>query len=138
MLGNRHQLNVRKAELADVARQRRREKQAQIADVFRLGFAPTIPAAPARLRTTVTAQQFGGDAVQPGQGAVIDEFDLAEAKELGELVKKTGLLYGLTHNYTGYPLVKQARAMVRDGALVGFARFLEQSDREIILRGEQA
>ena len=44
-------------------------------------------------------------------------FDLAEAKELQALVKKTGLLYGLTHNYTGYPLVKQAREMVASGAL---------------------
>lgn len=44
-------------------------------------------------------------------------FDLAEAKTLAKLVKKTGLLYGLTHNYTGYPLVKQARHMVATGAL---------------------
>lgn len=44
-------------------------------------------------------------------------FNLAEAKELAELVTRTGLLYGLTHNYTGYPLVKQARAMVREGRL---------------------
>jgi len=44
-------------------------------------------------------------------------FDLKEAKTLGELVKKTGLLYGLTHNYTGYPLVKQAREMVATGQL---------------------
>lgn len=44
-------------------------------------------------------------------------FDLAQAKALGALVKKTGLLYGLTHNYTGYPLVKQAREMVRTGKL---------------------
>ncbi len=44
-------------------------------------------------------------------------FDLAEAKQLGELVKKTGLLYGLTHNYTGYPLVKEARDMVHEGKL---------------------
>ena len=44
-------------------------------------------------------------------------FDLAESKELGALVKKTGLLYGLTHNYTGYPLVKQARDMVHEGKL---------------------
>lgn len=44
-------------------------------------------------------------------------FDLAESKQLGELVKSTGLLYGLTHNYTGYPLVKQARQMVHEGAL---------------------
>jgi predicted dehydrogenase len=44
-------------------------------------------------------------------------FNLAEAKKLAALVKQTGLLYGLTHNYTGYPLVKQARHMVATGAL---------------------
>ncbi len=44
-------------------------------------------------------------------------FDLAEAKALQALVKKSGLLYGLTHNYTGYPLVKQAREMVAAGRL---------------------
>ena len=43
--------------------------------------------------------------------------NLAEAKKLAELVKKTGLLFGLTHNYTGYPLVKEARDMIRDGKL---------------------
>ncbi|MEO6035947.1 MAG: Gfo/Idh/MocA family oxidoreductase, partial [Verrucomicrobiota bacterium] len=44
-------------------------------------------------------------------------FNLAEARKLADLVKKTGLLYGLTHNYTGYPLVKEARDMVRTGKL---------------------
>jgi predicted dehydrogenase len=44
-------------------------------------------------------------------------FDLAEAKELAEIVGRTGLLYGLTHNYTGYPLVKEAREMIRAGKL---------------------
>src|SRR5437867_316089 len=44
-------------------------------------------------------------------------FNLAQAKKLQELVRKTGLLYGLTHNYTGYPLVKEARDMVRGGKL---------------------
>ena len=44
-------------------------------------------------------------------------FDLAEARELGEIVARTGLLYGLTHNYTGYPLVKQARELVLSGRL---------------------
>ena len=44
-------------------------------------------------------------------------FSLAQAKKLAEIVKKTGLLYGLTHNYTGYPLVKQAREMVASGVL---------------------
>ena len=44
-------------------------------------------------------------------------FNLDEAKKLAALVKKTGQLYGLTHNYTGYPLVKQARHMVASGAI---------------------
>src|SRR6476661_6716473 len=44
-------------------------------------------------------------------------FNLSEAKKLAEIVKKTGLLYGLTHNYTGYPLVKEARDMIRAGKL---------------------
>jgi len=44
-------------------------------------------------------------------------FNLSEAKKLADIVKKTGLLYGLTHNYTGYPLVKEAREMVQSGKL---------------------
>lgn len=40
---------------------------------------------------------------------------LQEADELSELVKSTGLLFALTHNYTGYPMVKQARAMFQNG-----------------------
>ena len=44
-------------------------------------------------------------------------FDLAESKELKRIISATGQLYGLTHNYTGYPMVKQARDMVREGKL---------------------
>ncbi len=44
-------------------------------------------------------------------------FDLSEAKELQQIVQKSGLLYGLTHNYTGYPLVKEARHLVHSGKL---------------------
>ena len=40
-----------------------------------------------------------------------------EARELVSLVERTGLLFGLTHNYTGYPLVKEARHRVRAGEL---------------------
>ena len=42
---------------------------------------------------------------------------LDEAIELRDLVKRTGKVFALTHNYTGYPMVKEARAMVRDGKL---------------------
>ncbi len=41
---------------------------------------------------------------------------VSEAQELVDLVEKTGLLFALTHNYTGYPMIKQARDMVRQGA----------------------
>jgi predicted dehydrogenase len=44
-------------------------------------------------------------------------FSLEEAKELQKLVSKTGLILGLTHTYTGYPLVKEARHMVATGKL---------------------
>ncbi|MEM8966192.1 MAG: Gfo/Idh/MocA family oxidoreductase [Bacteroidota bacterium] len=42
-------------------------------------------------------------------------FSLAEAKELKEVIEHTGLTFALTHNYTGYPMVKQARDMVKEG-----------------------
>ena len=44
-------------------------------------------------------------------------YNVAEAEELAALAKKTGLYYGLTHAYTGYPMVKQARKMVADGSI---------------------
>ncbi|MEM9011841.1 MAG: Gfo/Idh/MocA family oxidoreductase [Pseudomonadota bacterium] len=42
---------------------------------------------------------------------------LDEAKELAAIVRKSGLVFVLTQNNTGYPLVRQARAMVQDGTL---------------------
>ena len=40
---------------------------------------------------------------------------LEEATELEKIVEKSGKLFALTHNYTGHPLVKQAKAMVANG-----------------------
>jgi len=42
---------------------------------------------------------------------------VAEAEELVRLVEESGLIFCLTHNYTGYPMVRQARAMVENGEL---------------------
>jgi predicted dehydrogenase len=44
-------------------------------------------------------------------------FDLAQAEELAKVVQKTGVVFAVTHNYTGYPLVRQARDMVMSGEL---------------------
>jgi predicted dehydrogenase len=43
--------------------------------------------------------------------------NLAQAKELKSIVDKTGKVFALTHTYTGYPMVKQARYMLRQGLL---------------------
>lgn len=40
-----------------------------------------------------------------------------DAVDLAGIVKRTGLVFGLTHNYTGYPMVRQARQMIADGEL---------------------
>lgn len=40
-----------------------------------------------------------------------------EALEVAALVRRTGLIFGLTHNYSGYPMVRQARQMIEEGEL---------------------
>ena len=42
---------------------------------------------------------------------------LEEAQELGRLVAQNKSIFGLSHNYTGYPMVRQAREMVLNGEL---------------------
>ncbi len=44
-------------------------------------------------------------------------FDLAQAEELLKVVEKSGVVFAVTHNYTGYPLVRQAREMILNGEL---------------------
>lgn len=44
-------------------------------------------------------------------------FDLEQARSLAKLTADSGLLFGLSHNYTGYPMIKEARRMIADGEL---------------------
>ena len=58
--------------------------------------------------------------LEAGFNVVCDKplaFDLDEALALREVVRKTGKVFALTHNYTGYPMVKEARELVRSGEL---------------------
>lgn len=58
-------------------------------------------------------------ALDNGFNVVIEKpmtLTLEEAKQLKEKVEKTGLILCLTHTYSGYPMVKQARAMMQNGA----------------------
>src|SRR5580765_1649513 len=57
-------------------------------------------------------------ALDNGFNVVIEKpitFTLNEAKQLQQKVKETGLLLCLTHTYSGYPMVKQAKAMIAAG-----------------------
>src|SRR5690606_5110527 len=59
-------------------------------------------------------------AIEAGFNVICDKpltFDLAQAEDLARLVKEKNVVFGVTHNYTGYPLVRQAREMVRSGEL---------------------
>ena len=42
---------------------------------------------------------------------------VAEAEELARIVKATGLVFAVTYNYSGYPMIRQAREMVKAGDL---------------------
>jgi len=59
-------------------------------------------------------------ALEAGFHVVCDKpmtFDLAQAEELAAIVDKSKSVFALTHNYTGYPLVRQAREMILSGEL---------------------
>ncbi|MDZ4778734.1 MAG: Gfo/Idh/MocA family oxidoreductase [Planctomycetia bacterium] len=59
-------------------------------------------------------------AVQAGFNVMCDKpmtFDLAQAEELAKIVDGSGVVFAVTHNYTGNPLVRQARDMILNGEL---------------------
>ncbi len=59
-------------------------------------------------------------ALENGFHVIIDKplaFSVAEAKSLQKLVHKSGLVLALTHTYTGYPMVKEARNLIKLGKL---------------------
>jgi predicted dehydrogenase len=59
-------------------------------------------------------------AMENGFSVVLDKpmtFSLEEAKGLKQVADKTGQLFCLTHTYTGYPMVKEARQLIAQGRL---------------------
>jgi len=59
-------------------------------------------------------------ALENGFHVILDKpmtLSLAEAKELEKTVKATGNLFALTHTYTGYPMVKEAKQLVKSGKI---------------------
>ncbi|MFQ5732535.1 MAG: Gfo/Idh/MocA family protein [Planctomycetaceae bacterium] len=59
-------------------------------------------------------------AVEAGFNVICDKpmtFDLDQAEQLMAAVESSGVVFAVTHNYTGYPLVRQAREMILGGEL---------------------
>ena len=89
------------------------EREAQLPEGERMDFVSIVTPnhlhfAPARA------------ALERGFHVVLDKpmtFNLQEAEQLAALVQRTGLLLCLTHTYTGYPMVKEARQIVASGRL---------------------
>jgi predicted dehydrogenase len=89
------------------------EKESQLPEDIRMDFVTIVTPNfvhfdPARM------------ALENGFNVVIEKpmtFTLEEAKQLKQIVEKTGLTLALTHTYSGYPMVKQARSMVKENKL---------------------
>lgn len=59
-------------------------------------------------------------AVEAGFNVICDKpmtFDLAQAEELLKTVEESDVVFAVSHNYTGYPLIRQAREMILSGQL---------------------
>jgi len=85
--------------------------------------------------------------LEAGFNVVCDKpatFDLAQAKKLRAIVRRKGKVFVLTHNYTGNPMVKQAREFVRDGTLGRIRKVVVEypqgwlSDAVVLLGPKQA
>jgi len=61
-------------------------------------------------------------------------YSLQEAKDLVDIVKDSGIVFALSHNYTGYPMVKQARHMVRTGELGDILKIVVEYPQSWLLK----
>ncbi|GAB2703185.1 Gfo/Idh/MocA family oxidoreductase [Mucilaginibacter koreensis] len=89
------------------------EKESQLPEGERMDFITIVTPNFAHFAPAIMALEHGFH-------VVIEKpitLNLDEAKQLKQKVEETGLLLCLTHTYSGYPMVKQAKALVKDGAI---------------------
>lgn len=60
--------------------------------------------------------------------------DVKQAKDLIKIARKSGMIFGLMHNYTGYPMVKLARDMVQQGDLGTIIKIVVQFPQGWLIR----
>lgn len=89
------------------------EKESKLADGERIDFVSIVT--PNVMHYPI-AKAFS----EAGIHIVCDKpmtYTLEEARDLVNIVNQADIIFGLTHNYTGYPMVKQARHLVHNGEL---------------------
>ena len=89
------------------------EKEKELPEDIRMDFVSIVTPNNVHFEPAVLA-------LRNGFHVVIDKpvtFTLAEAEELAKVVEETGLMLCLTHTYVGYPMVKQAKALVDQKAI---------------------
>ena len=67
-----------------------------------------------------THYEIAKAAVEAGFNVICDKpmtFDLKQAEDLAAAVDRSGVVFAVSHNYTGYPMVRQAREMALSGDL---------------------
>lgn len=87
------------------------EKEAQLPEGERMDFVTIVTPNFLHFEPAKMAMEHGFDVVVEKPMTV----SLEEAQELQATVEKTGRTLCLTHTYSGYPMVKQAKAMVKEG-----------------------
>ncbi len=89
------------------------EKESKLPADKRIDFVTIVTPNFAHFAPAMLALEYGFNVVIEKPIAL----SLDEAKQLQKKVEETGLILCLTHTYSGYPMVKQARAMVKEGKL---------------------
>lgn len=89
------------------------EKESQLPTDKRIDFVTIVTPNFAHFAPAMMALDHGFNVVIEKPIAL----SLEEAKQLQQKVEETGLVLCLTHTYSGYPMVKQAREMVKEGKL---------------------
>ena len=96
------------------------EKEAHLSDGDRMDFVSIVT--PNNTHYPVAMAALGA-----GFHVVCDKpmtLDLEEARNLQRKIQETGKLFCLTHNYTGYPMVKEARSLVSEGRIGSVRRIV--------------
>jgi predicted dehydrogenase len=89
------------------------KKESQLGDDRRMDFVTIVTPNFAHFAPAMMAMDHGFHVVIEKPIA----FTIDEARQLKKKVEQTGLILCLTHTYSGYPMVKHAKSMVKDGAL---------------------